>query len=292
MSMDTNDVVVVAPPPFSEARGSYLEWSPILGGAVVSATLTSAMLAFGSALGLSLVSFDPGRSSSMVAIAIAAGLWAIWITISANAAGGYLAGRMRRPVGGASGHERSVRDGAHGLVVWAAGALLVMMVASSSLTGAARTAASGAAAASSGAADLLQQQADPLGSALDQVMRTSGATPPTAEERAEASRIFVSALASGQLAQSDRDYIASRMAARMNISEPEAQRRIDEAYAGLRQAMETARQAAERARRVALITAFMTASVLLLGGAVAWFAAQLGGRHRDDDKDLGGLFGR
>jgi hypothetical protein len=293
MALNSPDLVVVSPPAGAKAAtGSYLEWSAIFGGAVLSAAITTVMAAFGSAIGLSLVSADTSRSTGMTALTIAAGLWAIWITVSACGAGGYLAGRMRRPAADASDHERHVRDGAHGLVVWAAGALIVTMVASSSLMGAAKTAATGAAAASGGAAALISQQADPLGSALDSVMRTNGTTPPTAEERQEASRIFMTGIASGKLEPAERDYIASRVASRMNIPQPEAQKRVDDAFAKLNQAKEAAKQAAEKARKIAVITAFMTAAVLLLGAAAAWLAAQLGGKHRDEELDLSGIFGR
>lgn len=293
MSMGTSDVVVVTPPASAAASsGSYLEWGSIIGGGVLSAAITMVMAAFGSALGLSLVSAETGRSSSLALVTIAGGLWLIWITVSACFAGGYLAGRMRRPVQDVRTHERDVRDGAHGLLVWAVGALLVTMVASSSLFGVAKTAASGASAAATGAASLLNQQADPLASTLDSVMRNTGATPPTAEERAEASRILIGGMASGSLEAADRDYLASRVAARMNIPQPEAQARIDAAFTKLQQAKETAKQAAEKARKSAIITAFLTAAVLLLGAATAWFAAQMGGRHRDEDSDLDGFFSR
>lgn len=292
MTLNSPDLVVVSPPSAAKAAdGSYLEWSAIFGGAVLSAAITTVMATFGSAIGLSLVSADTSRSTGMTALAIAAGLWAIWITVSACGAGGYLAGRMRRPAADASDHERHVRDGAHGLVVWAAGALIVTALASSSLIGAAKTAATGAGAASSGAAALVAQQADPLNSALDSVMRTNGSTPPTAEERQEASRIFIAGLSSGKLEPGDRDYIASRVATRMNIPQPEAQKRVDDTFTKLNQAKETAKQAAERARKIAVITAFLTAAVLLLGAAAAWMAAQLGGRHRDEEMDLGSIFG-
>lgn len=292
MSVSTSEIAASAPRVTAQPNASYLEWSAIFGGAVLSAAITSVMAAFGSALGLSLVSAEAGRTSSIVAVTIVAGLWAIWITVSACYAGGYLAGRMRRPASDATMHERQVRDGAHGLVVWAAGALLVAMIASSSLVGAVKTAAAGAGAATSGAAALLNQQADPLASALDTVMRSTGTAPPTAEERAEASRILMTGLSTGKLDQGDRDYIASRIAARTTIAQPEAQKRIDDAFAKLEQAKESARQAAERARKIAIITAFLTASVLLLGAAAAWLAAQLGGRHRDEELVLTGLFGR
>lgn len=288
MSLGSTDVVVVSPPGSTAESGSYLEWSPILGGAVLSAAISTIMAAFGSAIGLSLVSAETGRSTSMMALAIAGALWALWITVSACGAGGYLAGRMRKPLSDGSSHERGVRDGAHGLVVWAVGALLVAFITSSSLMGAARTAASGAAAVASGAGSLVSQQADPLASALDTVMRSNGATPPTQGEREEASRILVRSLASGSLDAGDREYVASRMATRMNIPQAEAEKRIDGAYAQLNEAKETAKQAAEKARRTGIIVAFLTAAVLLVGAAAAYLAAMLGGSHRDEEIDLFG----
>lgn len=113
MSLGSTDVVVVTPPGSETASGSYLEWSPILGGAVVSAAISTIMAAFGSAIGLSLVSTETSRSTSMVVLAIAAALWALWVTVSACGAGGYLAGRMRKPLAESSSHERGIRDGAH-----------------------------------------------------------------------------------------------------------------------------------------------------------------------------------
>ena len=38
----------------------------------------------------------------------------------------------------------------------------------------------------------------------------------------------------------------------------------------------------DRARKLAIILGFLTASILLIGGAVAWWAAARGGAHRDD----------
>lgn len=288
MAIDT-DVVMLDRGTGNDA--SYLDWSPILGGAVLAAAITTVMAAFGSAIGLSMVSADTTRSSGLTALAIAGGLWALWVTISACAAGGYLAGRMRRPVRDATAHERQVRDGAHGLVVWAAGALLVATLTSSAVTGAVKTAAAGVSAAAFATGALISQQADPLASAVDTVMRSAGTEPVSAAEREEASRILTRSLASGALDPADRSYIATRLAARANISQQDAEKRIDDAYAKLNQAKETAKQAAERARRMGIITAFLTAAALLAGGAAAWFAAVLGGAHRDEETDLSAVFG-
>jgi hypothetical protein len=282
MSMSGTDVVV-APVAVNKDDRSYVQWGPIMGGAIVATAISTIMTVFGSAIGLSMVSADFEKSSSATAMAVAGALWALWILVSATVAGGYLAGRMRRPSLDAKGEERKLRDATHGLLVWATGALLITVVATSSLFGAAKTAASGMASASSGAASLVSQNVDPLAMALDNVMRASGQEPPTAQERDEASRIFVSALANGKIEQGDRDYLASRLAARSGISEQDAQKRIDDAYARLSQTKETAKQTAERARKIAVLTAFLTAASLLVGAAAAAWAATLGGEHRDEN---------
>lgn len=282
MSMSGTDVVV-APVTVNKPMHSYVQWGPIIAGAAIATTISTIMTIFGTAIGLSMVSADFERSSSATAFAVAGGLWALWITVSSCAAGGYVAGRMRQPAADSNDEERKVRDGTHGLLVWATGALLITLIATSSLFGAARTAASGIASAGSGAASLISQNADPLAMSLDSIMRSTGQERPTAEEREEASRIFVNALANGRIEQGDRDYLASRLAARAGISQEDAQKRIDETYARLVQAKETAKETAERARKLAVLSAFLTAAALLVGAAAAAWAAGLGGEHRDEN---------
>lgn len=290
MALNPTDTVIVAPAS-NDTSASYLDWSPILGGAVLAAAISTILAAFGSAIGLSMVSADTTRSSGLAALAVAGGLWALWVTISACGAGGYLAGRMRRPSLDSTDHERHVRDGAHGLVVWAVGALLVAFITSSTITGAAKTAATGLASAAAGVGALISQQADPVASSLDTMLRTTGTEPISASEREEASRVLVRSVSNGSVDAADRSYVASRIAARSNISQQEAEKRIDDAFARLNQAKEAAKQAAERTRKMAIVTAFLTAAALLAGAAAAWFAAVLGGKHRDDETDLTSLFG-
>ena len=138
---------------------------------------------------------------------------------------------------------------------------------------------------------LLSQQPDPMATAVDTLTRATGTEPVTQAEREEASRILIRSLANGQLDQADRSYVAGRMAARMNIAQPEAEKRIDDAFARLNQAKETAKQAAERARKIGVLSAFLTAAALLVGAAAAWMAAQYGGKHRDEELDLTALLG-
>ena len=84
---------------------SYVEWSAIFAGAIVASAIMVLMTAFGSAIGLSLVSPYKGHSAVLFYLALA--LWFIWITVSSFVAGGYIAGRMRRPVDGATIHRES-----------------------------------------------------------------------------------------------------------------------------------------------------------------------------------------
>src|SRR5690606_32881038 len=54
------------------------------------------------------------------------GIWLLWIQLLASLVGGYVAGRLRTAVS-ASEHERDMRDGMHGLLVWASGTVLVAL---------------------------------------------------------------------------------------------------------------------------------------------------------------------
>ena len=99
----------------SPMGSSYVEWSAIFAGAILSSAMIVLMTAFGYAIGLSLVS--PYHGPSPIIFYIVLALWFAWITVSSFVAGGYVTGRMRRPIDGVTPHEVHVRDGVHGLVV-------------------------------------------------------------------------------------------------------------------------------------------------------------------------------
>jgi hypothetical protein len=66
------------------------------------------------------------------------------------------------------------------------------------------------------------------------------------------------------------------------LPQAEAEKRVDAAYAELKDAEQKARDAADKARKAALITAFAAAATLLLGCAAACVGAEAGARHRRD----------
>ena len=118
----TKASVAVAPLVASEGfPHSYMDWPAILGGAAVAAAISTLLTTFGAAVGLSAVSAYANKGLSATALGIAAGLWVLWVGVTSVAAGGYLAGRMRGRSHDATEHESDIRDGAHGLVVWALG---------------------------------------------------------------------------------------------------------------------------------------------------------------------------
>ena len=113
---------------------SYVEWSSVIAGTVLAAAISFIFLQFGSGLGLAASKEWAGEPDKVRWTLILTGLWLIWVQVSASLAGGYVAGRMRRPLADATPHESEIRDGLHGLLVWASGtALAILGVAFASL---------------------------------------------------------------------------------------------------------------------------------------------------------------
>ncbi|MAQ71904.1 MAG: hypothetical protein CL565_06890 [Alphaproteobacteria bacterium] len=103
------------------------EWGVVIAGAVVASAISIVLIQFGSAIGLSAEEPFQGRLSLELWGIIAVGLWLIWVQLISSMAGGYIAGRMRAPVLGATDHEREMRDGIYGLTAWATATLAVVV---------------------------------------------------------------------------------------------------------------------------------------------------------------------
>jgi hypothetical protein len=249
----------------------YVDWGAIAAGVFVSLAVTSVFLAFGSAIGLSMTSFQPSASAPVVGLVIAAALWFLWVQISSFIGGGYVAGRMRRRIGDAKAHEVEMRDGAHGLIVWAVniviGAALASWLTLAGVSGAIGT------ATDAGAMDYY----------ADRLMRgdaAAGTTPPAAatQDNAEIGRILARNVAARTFDATDRSYVVREISSRTGLAESDAQTRLDDTVA-------TLRAQAETARRYAVLFAFLTAASFLVSGVAAWWAATAGGKHRDEGID-------
>src|SRR4029079_13881450 len=91
--------------------------------------------------------------------------------------------------------------------------------------------------------------------------------------RAEAGRILLAG--ARDLTADDRAYLVRLTAARTGLSPADAERRVGEV-------LDRSRQAIRKARQSYVMLGFLTAAALLLGAAVAWSAACLGGSPRDN----------
>lgn len=117
--------------PTYRSSGSYIEWSTIIAGAVVACAISTVLLQFGAAVGLTQITHELSTDANITPLKVLGiGIWLLWVQLLSSMAGGYLAGRMRMPIGGATLHESDMRDGIHGLLVWATATLAVVTFAS------------------------------------------------------------------------------------------------------------------------------------------------------------------
>jgi len=117
-------------------------------------------------------------------------------------------------------------------------------------------------------------------------------TADTAQSREAANRIMASRIAEGKLNDDDRAYLARLVGDETGLSESEAAARVDTAVTGLSQARAEAARLAERARKFGILITFLTAASLAVGAAACWWAATIGGRHRDQAVDFSHVLGR
>ena len=274
-SLDPAAPIAAVSPPSS---ASYIDWGAIIAGAVLAAAISTLMTTFGAAIGLSSTSPFTGEGISANALGIATAIYIIWVLISSFLAGGYLAGRMRRRVGDGTPHESEVRDGSHGLVVWAVGTIMIAVLATSAVGGAIKVGAD----AAGGSIKALTQASGPIDVAIDRLIRSNGQNAPSEAFRSSVTRIIGNGVATGTLSDSDKSYLTSQIAALAGVSPDEATRRVNDAVAQVNALSEKAKQAAERARKVGVIIGFLSAASLAIAAVAAWFAATMGGKHRDD----------
>lgn len=273
---------------------SFVDWGAVIAGAVLAAALSFVLLTFGTSIGLSATSPWPNSGLSAKVIASLAVFWAIAQQIGAAMAGGYVAGRMRSRWHAATPHEVEFRDGLHGGLVWAVGVLIGGALVMATAGAAART---GAEVAGKAVTSLAASAGDPMDRVLDTMLRPQGvaqvsppaqatspgttprARPATAQpgddSRAEIARTLAASVASGSLSEPNRTYLSQLIAQRAGISQPDAEKRVNDAVVA-------ARQAADKARRTAVVTGFVTAAALILSLGAAWWAAMKGGQHRDN----------
>jgi hypothetical protein len=250
----------------------YLEWGPIVAGAITAAALALVLHAFALAIGLSVSSTAPTWRDSSFALVLLSGLYVVLAALASYGLGGYLAGLMRARL--SSGENADLHDGLHGLLVWALATLLTAMIGLATAQSLTRLAApsSGQAGPSTSVAGENLIAYD-----LDRLFRAERHPNDDLEyPRAEAARILLTTSSHRGMQPEDRAYLARLTAASTELAQPDAERRVDEVAA-------RAKENIARARRSAVILAFTAGAAALLGAAASWFAACAGGRIRDGE---------
>jgi hypothetical protein len=266
----------------TESSLSAVSWAAIIAGTVAAIALAIVLTSLGAGLGLTSISAWPNAGASATTFTIGAGIGLIVIQWLSSALGGFITGRLRTKWTGLHTHEVFFRDTAHGLLSWALatiiGTLLLATIASS-------IAGSGVRAASTVAGGAVQAATSGVSNyAVDGLFRSDhvDASTSTQDVAAQATRILANGVRTGDVPPADRTYLAQLVAAKTGIPQADAQKRVDDTIASVKEAEAKARQAAETARKATATFAIFTALSLLIGAFVAMAAAAFGGNVRDE----------
>ena len=287
-----------------DSSKSGVSWGAVFAGAAAAAALSYILVILGFGLGLSSVSPWANSGVSATAIGVATIVWLAFTQIAASAMGGYLAGRLRVKWANVHSDEVYFRDTAHGFLSWAIASLVVAAFLASAVSSIVSGGASVVGAAAGGAATTVAAGAAATADAsdgasadyfVDSLFRSAGTTPtadgtPTAttgptDRNVEAGRIFARSLATGSLPPADKQYLGQVVASRTGLGQAEAEQRVDQSYAAMVQAVETAKtkakEAADQARKAAAGLSLWMFVSLLCGAFFASLAATFGGKRRD-----------
>ena len=251
---------------------SFLQWTPVFAGALVASAVSLVLIAFGTAVGLGIVSSSPTWRDTSPALTMVSGLFLLLAALVSFGVGGYVAGRLRErwhP----SAHSDVVefRDGTHGIVAWALAVVITGVVAAASLASlSSKTTPPATSSATTAGEPLIAYELDRLFRGDRRAVEGD-----ITYARAEAGGILLAATGRQGITPDDRAYLARFVAARTGLAQPDAERRVEDAITA-------ASTAVQKARRSAVILGFATAASLLAGAAAAWYAACAGGRHRDN----------
>jgi len=287
--------------PAQTLEGSYIDWTAVFGGGVVAVAVASVFTAFGAAIGLSTISAEPGEGGFNVMVILSA-VWIVVSLVASYAAGGYIAGRMRRRVDTVTADELTARDGINGLVVWGLGIVasvfLLGTVVTTTLTAAGQVAsAAGSAAGSvattagsvvggvaqsavSAAGAMLPQtaQANTVDYLSDRLLRPAQVDVTTSDPAAIASSsaaILGNVALTGEVTEAERAYLISAVVATTNATQPEAATRVDEAIDAAKTSRSDATQFAADAQAEAEWLAQEAADAAIAAAEIARISAIL-----------------
>lgn len=274
---------------------SGVSWGAIFAGAAAAAALSLILVLLGFGLGFSAVSPWANEGMSAKGLGISTIVWLAVTQIVASVAGGYIAGRLRVKWAYMHGDEVYFRDTAHGFLAWCVATLVTATLVAGSVSSIVSGGVQAGAQVAGGAANAVTQAAgtaaantdsDQYGYYIDSLFRDDRPAAVSDDAaRGTVTRIFVRSLSDGQLSPEDRTYLAQLVAQRTNLTQADAERRVDEVYARTQKAVADAKlaaqQAADTAAKVAAWTTLWMFVALLAGAFFASLAATFGGRRRD-----------
>ena len=279
-----------------ESSVSAVSWTAVIAGAVAASALSLALLMLGAGIGLGSFSPWSNNNPSVTTFGILAAAWFIAVQLFALGVGGYLAGRLRTRWVNVHTDEVYFRDTAHGLLVWAVGAIigasLLTSGAAAVATDAAHIGASAVQATGTDAGQAASQassnESSPSAYFTDMLFRTDhpDTTGDGAASRAEVGRILAADAVSGDVPAGDKTYIAQVVAARTGLAQADAEKRVSDVVAQAKsakqKAIDAAKTAADAARKTGVYVALWAFISLLIGAFSASYMATVGGRIRDD----------
>lgn len=270
--MDQALRTTTAPQAVIDTSDSAVSWPAVIAGAVTSCAVTLVLLALGAGLGFSVVSPWANSGVSATTFKIATGLYFIVMAMISSALGGYIAGRLRRSWNGVESAEMQFRDTAHGFLAWALASVIgaaLLAAPATSLIGGAASGATQAAASSS---------ASSMDGYVDALLRPENpaAAPANGDTtRTEITRLLTADFRSGsEFTPADRTYVSKVVAARTGLSQPDADKRVNDIAVQIKADLDKARKAAMQ------ISIWLTLS-LFVGAFCAALAAMEGGGLRD-----------
>lgn len=291
--INETDVVVAASLPPSQP----VSWGAIIAGGVVASVATLVLMLVGSGLGFTMVSPWISQSASAATLVVSSAIWIVIVQWASSCLGGYMAGRLRSRWSSTSSDEATFRDSAHGLLAWCIGTLVVVVVLTYATLGALGAGSRAVSNVAGGAVTAGAQATSGMPANeyfVDSLFRSDDPariSAPGAEGDAaavgQATRILAKSIPAGEISADDKNYLTTLVAARTGLSQADAQKRIDDVWASVQSAKEKTQQTAEKARKVAATTAFLTALSLIIGAFIAAVSAVLGGKLTDDDENRG-----
>lgn len=271
-----------------EGSRSAVSWSAIIAGGVTAAAVSFILLILGAGLGLTVVS--PGSNSGVSATALGVGaiVWLIVTQWIAAGLGGYLTGRLRTKWVSVHTQEVFFRDTAHGFLSWALATIVSAALLASAVSAIVSGSTTTATTLLSGAAQSVGVVSSPTAYFVDMLFRSDKPAPAANPQntRAESERILVRAVGEGDISPADKTYIAQLIASQTGLSQPDAEKRVDDVIAQAKAAAEKVKQVADEARKAAATLALFSFLSLLIGAFIASVAAAFGGRERDENESL------